>query len=166
MERKIGEIFEYEGKKLQVIEDSFDTCNGCYFNGKVCQEATILKIVGNCGCIVPRKDKINIIFKEVTDMNKENEQSILFEAEEIVNGSRYSDYGDPVESFERIAKTASMIAGEDLSPKECCAVLMAVKIVREGYRHKRDNLVDLCGYAHIMNEIHESEKKGEQDEKD
>lgn len=162
MERKIGEIFECDGKKLQVIEDSFDTCNGCYFNGKVCQEASILKIIGNCGCIIPRKDKIDIIFKEIKTENK----SILSEAEEIVNGSRHSDYGDPVESFERIAKTASMIAGRDLSPNECCAVLMAVKLVRESFAHKRDNLIDLCGYAYIMNEIKESNKKGEQDEKD
>lgn len=161
MERKIGEVFECDGKKLRVIEDLFDSCDGCYFNGKVCQEATILKIIGNCGCIVPRKDKINIIFKEVTDMNEENKQSILDEAKAIVEGSRQSDYGDPVESFERIAKTASMITGKDLSPKECCAVLMAVKLVRESFAHKRDNLVDLCGYAHIMNEIMESEKKGE-----
>ena len=94
-------------------------------------------------------------------MNEENKQSILDEAKAIVEGSRQSDYGDPVESFERIAKTASMITGKDLSPKECCAVLMAVKLVRESFAHKRDNLVDLCGYAHIMNEIMESEKKGE-----
>ena len=96
-------------------------------------------------------------------MDEENNKSILAEAEEIVNGSRHSDYGDPVESFERIAKTASMIAGRDLSPNECCAVLMAVKLVRESFAHKRDNLVDLCGYAHIMNELNEneSEKEGE-----
>ena len=97
---------------------------------------------------------------------KEGEKSILSEAEEIVNSIRHSDYGDPVESFERIAKTASMIAGRDLSPNECCAVLMAVKLVRESFAHKRDNLIDLCGYAYIMNEIKESNKKGEQDEKD
>ena len=94
---------------------------------------------------------------------KIGDKSILSDAEEIVNGSRHSDYGDPVESFKRIAKTASMIAGKDLSPNECCAVLMAVKLVRESFAHKRDNLVDLCGYAHIMNELNEneSEKEGE-----
>ena len=86
---------------------------------------------------------------------KEGEKSILSEAEEIVNGIRHSDYGDPVESFERIAKTASMIAGRDLSPNECCAVLMAVKLVRESFAHKRDNLVDLCGYAELMNRLKE-----------
>ena len=100
-----------------------------------------------------------VIFKKL-DSEESVKQSILDEAKAIVEGSRQSDYGDPVESFDRIAKTASMITGKDLSPKECCAVLMAVKVVRESFR---DNLIDLCGYAHIMNELNEnkSEKKGE-----
>ena len=94
---------------------------------------------------------------------KEGEKSILAEAEEVVNGSRHSDYGDARESFGRIATIASVMTGKELSPEDCCAVLMAVKLVRESFAHKRDNLVDLCGYAHIMNELNEneSEKEGE-----
>lgn len=155
MERKIGEVFEYDGKKLRVIEEPFDTCDGCYFNGKVCQQASILKIIGNCGCIILRKDKINIIFKEVKDMDEENNKSILAEAEDIVNGSRQSDYGDANESFSRIATIASVMIGKELSPEDCCAVMMAVKLVRESFAHKRDNLVDLCGYAELMNRLKE-----------
>ena len=155
MERQIGEVFEYDGKKLRVIEEPFDTCDGCYFNGKVCQEASILKIIGNCGCIILRKDKINIIFKEVKDMDEENNKSILSEAEEIVNGSRNSDYGDARESFGRVATIASVMTGKELAPEDCCAVLMAVKLVRESFAHKRDNLVDLCGYAELLNRLKE-----------
>lgn len=155
MERKIGEVFEYDGKKLRVIEEPFDTCDGCYFNGRVCQEASILKIIGNCGCIILRKDKINIIFKEVKDMDEENNKSILAEAEDIVNGSRQSDYGDARESFSRIATIAGVMTGKELSPEDCCAVMMAVKLVRESFNHKRDNLVDLCGYAELMNRLKE-----------
>lgn len=88
-------------------------------------------------------------------------KSILSEAEDIVNGSRHSDYGDANESFSRIATIASVMTGKELSPEDCCAVMMAVKLVRESFNHKRDNLVDLCGYANILNEIRESEKKGE-----
>ena len=102
---------------------------------------------------------MNVIFKEIKTENK----SILSEAEEIVNGSRHSDYGDAKESFSRIATIASVMTGKELAPEDCCAVLMAVKLVRESFKHKRDNLVDLCGYAHIMNELNEneSEKEGE-----
>ena len=161
MERKIGEIFECDGKKLQVIEDPFDTCDGCYFvNETECEDR--LDIRGSCSYI-KRKDKHCVTFKEMKSMNEENNKSILSEAEEIVNGSRHSDYGDAKESFSRVAAIASVMTGKELSPEDCCAVLMAVKLVRESFAHKRDNLVDLCGYAHIMNELNEneSEKKGE-----
>ena len=86
---------------------------------------------------------------------KEGEKSILSEAEEIVNGSRHSDYGDAKESFRRVATIASVMTGKELSPEDCCAVLMAVKLVRESFAHKRDNLVDLCGYAELMNRLKE-----------
>ena len=157
MKRKIGEIFECDEVQLRVELQSIG-CSGCYFyrNGiKFC--IGYLQITGEC----KRSGRLGegVIFVKT----KEDKQSILDEAKAVVEGSRQSDYGDPVESFDKIAKTASMIAGKDLSPKECCAVLMAVKIVRESFNHKRDNLVDLCGYAHIMNELNEneSEKEGE-----
>ena len=86
---------------------------------------------------------------------KEGEKSILSEAEEIVNGSRHSDYGNARESFGRIATIASVMTGKELSPEDCCAVLMAVKLVRESFAHKRDNLVDLCGYAELLNRLKE-----------
>ena len=86
---------------------------------------------------------------------KEGEKSILSEAEEIVNGSRHSDYGDAKESFSRVATIANVMTGKELAPEDCCAVLMAVKLVRESFAHKRDNLVDMCGYAELMNRLKE-----------
>lgn len=158
MERKLGEEFDYNGVRFRV-ETGTHMCNGCYFEGMDCM--TLLPIKGECAESM-RRDRKGVIFKKL-DSEESAKQSILDEAKAIVEGSRQSDYGDPVESFDRIAKTASMITGKDLSPKECCAVLMAVKIVRESFKHKRDNLIDLCGYAHIMNELNEneSEKEGE-----
>lgn len=83
-------------------------------------------------------------------------KSILAEAEEIVNGNRQSDYGDAANNFHRIANIVnSMYPQLNINAQQCCAVLMAVKLIREGFRHKRDNLVDLCGYTHIMNEIND-----------
>ena len=149
MERKIGEVFESNGVRLRVEKES-SACKGCYFNGEDCQSDQILNITGNCGNDL-RKDKMNVIFKEIKTENK----SILSEAEEIVNGSRHSDYGDAKESFSRIATIASVMTGKELAPEDCCAVLMAVKLVRESFAHKRDNLVDLCGYAELMNRLKE-----------
>lgn len=85
--------------------------------------------------------------------------SILAEAEKIVNGQRNTDYGTATESFGRIADVASIITGKTLTPEDCCKVLMAVKMVRESFTHKRDNLVDLCGYAELLNRIEDETKE-------
>jgi hypothetical protein len=84
-------------------------------------------------------------------------ESILSEAERIVNGERQADYSDPVENFKHIASIASAIMGKSVTAEECCIVMIAVKLARENFKHKRDNLVDLAGYVEILNRIKESE---------
>ena len=100
--------------------------------------------------------EVYLIPKEC-NIEKRSKQSILLEADMILNGDRQADYSDPVDSFDRIRKLASMLTGKELTADECCKVLMAVKLVRESFRHKRDNLVDLCGYSEILNRIKEKE---------
>ena len=39
-------------------------------------------------------------------------------------------------------------------------ILMAVKLGREAFRHKRDNLVDFAGYTKILNDVTEQLKEG------
>lgn len=95
--------------------------------------------------------------KQIIDNDPEKE-SILQEAERIVNGDRQADYADPVENFERIANIASILNGREMTAKECCIVMIAVKLSREANKPKRDNRVDLCGYIHILDKI-ESEKR-------
>ena len=73
----------------------------------------------------------------------EQSQSILTEAESIVNGSRNSDYGG-TEGIERIAKVASLLTNKELEAKDIIFVMIALKLVRESFKHKRDNLVDAC----------------------
>lgn len=65
MERKIGEIFTYNGKIYQVVKSI--VCTHCAFRGKLCGEPS----AGNC---MPssRSDKIGVIFKEINNM--ENNQ--------------------------------------------------------------------------------------------
>ena len=89
--------------------------------------------------------------------------SILIEAESIVNGARATDYGSAKESFGKIASMSSlMLNGSEkeslfhdatLTDTIVCKVLMAVKLTREANKHKRDNLVDLSGYAELLNRL-------------
>jgi hypothetical protein len=85
-------------------------------------------------------------------------KTILEEANEIINGSRQQDYGDAVESFRRIAEMVKLMTGKDFSPSDCCKVLIAVKLTRESFKHKRDNLVDACGYMNILQLLEEREE--------
>lgn len=70
MERKIGEIFIYKGKTYQVVESI--RCDGCAFNKSV-KCSTIREPLGSCDPI-KRKDSINVVFKEIKDMEIKNNQ--------------------------------------------------------------------------------------------
>ena len=71
-ERKIGEIFEFEGKTLKAIESKHYTCYGCFFNGN----CVPCKNIGYCGP-EHRTDKKNIMFVEVEQPQKLNLCDIL-----------------------------------------------------------------------------------------
>ncbi len=90
-----------------------------------------------------------------------HQNKILEEAMGIVykGGKENSDrkYGTPQESFKRISGIASILCGKELSPTDIAKIQIAQKLVRESYAHKRDNLVDLCGYASILNDLEEAE---------
>ena len=70
MERKIGEIFTYNGKTYQVVKDN--TCEGCAFmkNGHC---FSISKLLGLCS-YTNRTNKTGIIFKEINNMEIKNNQ--------------------------------------------------------------------------------------------
>lgn len=73
MERKVGEIFTYKGKTYQVVKSN--TCMDCAFSKsmKCSTGSTIRELLGNCAPI-KRKDSINVIFKEIEDMEIKNNQ--------------------------------------------------------------------------------------------
>lgn len=70
MERKIGEVFTYEGKTYKVIKGN--ACIGCAFTSG----CYILHITGKCGG-PSRLDKTNVVFKEINNMEIKNNQLII-----------------------------------------------------------------------------------------
>lgn len=79
---------------------------------------------------------------------KENDKTILEEAHDIVN-NRERGYEKVEHSFIHISAIASAIRRKDITPRDVAAVLIALKLSREQYKHKRDNLVDAAGYIQI-----------------
>lgn len=64
MERKIGETFEYEGKKLRVEADKDSECKRCCLN-ESCPDIN-QKIIGEC-VNIHRQDKTSVVFVEIND---------------------------------------------------------------------------------------------------
>ena len=62
MERKIGEIFEFDGETLEVVERL--GCGGCYFNS--CDGSSCFAYVNVSGsCVTSKPDSKSVIFKRV-----------------------------------------------------------------------------------------------------
>lgn len=76
IERKIGETFDYNGRKLKVIESKSNGCDGCFFDEQhiPCSKNTL----GYCGSEF-RTDKKEIIFVETTEQNQMEQKLNLCE---------------------------------------------------------------------------------------
>lgn len=81
--------------------------------------------------------------------------TVLEEAQGIVYGDRERDYGHPFHDFSRTAKMWEAILGTEVTPEQVGLCMVAVKISRELNRHKRDNIVDIAGYAATIDRIAE-----------
>lgn len=76
----------------------------------------------------------------------------LKEAAEIagVNGERNADYGTPLDNHERIAAIWSAVLGTRITADQVALCMIGLKLARESHKHKRDNLVDICGYVQCL----------------
>lgn len=83
--------------------------------------------------------------------------SILIEADALVSGDRAAAYGDCTEDYRDVAALWSVVLHHTVTAREAALCMCLVKLRREAHQHKRDNLVDLCGYAHIAQKCAEKE---------
>lgn len=74
-------------------------------------------------------------------------KSILIEAEDLVHGDRNAAYGHPLDDYTRTAKMWSAILGIEVTAHQAILCMCTMKISRECNKSKRDNMVDLAGYA-------------------
>ena len=66
MERKIGEIFEYNGEWYQAVSNKDIMCSGCSFVNEYNECDTNRSVVGSCGCDLGQK----LIFKKLKKLGK------------------------------------------------------------------------------------------------
>lgn len=88
-------------------------------------------------------------------------ESILGEAERLVDGPRGADYGHPHEDFSRTAGIANILFShklrEPLTASDVALFMVGLKLSREVNHPKRDNRVDGAGYLYCLDKIRDRE---------
>lgn len=77
-------------------------------------------------------------------------ESVCQEAERITGGERQASYGHPIFNFTRTARIWEVILDREagaITPEQVGLCMIGVKMARHLHKPKRDNLVDVCGFA-------------------
>ncbi len=80
-------------------------------------------------------------------------EDALNEAAQLITGDRNRTYGSPTQNFSDTAAVWNTILrrklkdGESIGPGEVAAMMVGLKLVRMVAQPKRDNWVDIAGYA-------------------
>lgn len=90
--------------------------------------------------------------------NAKPERSVLLqEAEELVTGDRNKTYGSPTQNFEDTATVWNVQLGhklkEPLTSSDVAMLMILLKVVRHKASKKRDNWLDIAGYAACGSEV-------------
>lgn len=75
------------------------------------------------------------------------EEDILEEALRITRGDRQAQYGPPDQDFQRTADMWSALKGVPFTKQEVAMFMVLLKCSRQMHQKKRDNWVDIAGYA-------------------
>lgn len=78
---------------------------------------------------------------------------VLFEAAELIDGDRNLSYGTPTQNFQNIAELWTtrfrhlLRDGQEFKASDVADAMILLKVARNIAQKKRDNWVDLAGYA-------------------
>lgn len=80
-------------------------------------------------------------------------EDVLSEAARLITGDRNQTYGSPTQNFQDTAAIWSIILrnklrdGVRIEPGEVASMMVGLKLARQPAQPKRDNWVDIAGYA-------------------
>lgn len=77
-------------------------------------------------------------------------EDILDIARRITRGDRQAQYGPPDQDFCRTADMWTALKGTKFEPWEVAQFMIALKLSRETHQRKKDNAVDIAGYARCL----------------
>ena len=89
--------------------------------------------------------------------------NILEKANEIINlrsEEKVRQYGPFIECNARAARIATELCGKEITTKDIYNFQIALKLAREAYAHKEDNLLDAIAYMGALNNFYEGIEPG------
>ena len=85
-------------------------------------------------------------------------KSTFDEAKEAV-GQRRDGYNGPVNNFINTVNTYNALTESNMTVKQAVFFMLCLKLSREKFKHKHDNIVDLMGYSDCLNIVAEWEEQ-------
>ena len=90
--------------------------------------------------------------KDFLQLPVENKESILQEAQRITDGVKQTEYGESKDNFENIANLWSSYLENkgielNITSEDVALMMILFKVSRQQSGNKRDNFVDIAGYA-------------------
>ena len=83
--------------------------------------------------------------------------NILIDAQRLTSHDRQETYDHPLDNHQRIADYLNIFLGDQLSwaltARQAALMQIFVKLAREQHCQKRDNLLDIAGYARCVEMI-------------
>lgn len=93
--------------------------------------------------------------------------NILKKANEIVNlrsEEKARQYGPFIACNAKTARIATELCGKEITTQDIYYFQIALKLAREAYSHKEDNLLDAVAYLGALNNFHEGIEPGASEE--
>lgn len=88
--------------------------------------------------------------------------NILEQANQIINlrsEEKERMYGPIAESMEKASQLASLMTSKSITAEDLYLCMVAIKLSRESYSHKEDNLLDAVAYLGALNNYQQNKNK-------
>lgn len=89
-------------------------------------------------------------------------EDILDEAKRLTSSDRQNAYGPPNQDFARTAGMWSAFLQHPVTPQDVACMMIMLKCSRQTHQQKRDNWVDMAGYARCGQICDEADTLGDE----